>query len=114
MNFIIDNWAIILGAIAIIVVAAYAIAVFLKMPRATQIEKVKQWLLYAVVQAEKEFGSGTGKIKLRYVYDMFIVRFPWMAQVITFETFSGLVDKALEEMRVLLETNKQVQLYVTD
>ena len=57
---------------------------------------------------EKEFGSGTGKIKLRYVYDMFIVRFPWMAQVITFETFSGLVDKALEEMRVLLETNKQV------
>lgn len=114
MNFIVENWAAIIGIIALVAVAVYAIAVFLKMPRTAQIEKVKQWLLYAVIQAEKQFGSGTGKIKLRYVYDMFIARFPWMAQVITFDSFSDLVDKALEEMRVLLESNKRIESYVNE
>ena len=57
------------------------------MPTNEQLKKVKEWLLWAVAEAEKELGSGTGQLKLRYVYDMFIVKFPSLAKIISFETF---------------------------
>ncbi|MFR6482019.1 MAG: hypothetical protein ACLUPD_10785 [Anaerotignum faecicola] len=47
---------------------------------AEQREKVKEWLLLAVTEAEKELGSGTGQLKLRYVYDLFLRRFPAVAK----------------------------------
>lgn len=72
----------------------------------------KEWMLWAVTKAEKELGSGTGKLKLRYVYDMFVTKFPWLEGVISFEMVSMMVDDALEEMREMLETNKAVQEFV--
>jgi len=85
---------------------------FVKLPRGEQIKKVQEWLLWAVTEAEKQFGGGTGQIKLRYVYDLFVVRFPVIAKIISFDTFSDMVDAALEKMRKLLETNQQVEMYV--
>jgi len=69
------------------------------MPSDKQLNKVREWLLYAVTKAEKELGGGTGQIKLRYVYDMFVARFTWLARVISFEAFSMMVDEALERMK---------------
>lgn len=46
--------------------------------------------------------SGT-LLKLRFVYDLFVTKFPWIAKVLTFDKFSALVDDALDEMRNLLE-----------
>lgn len=77
-----------------------------------QRKNIKEWLLYAVTKAERELGSKTGKIKLRQVYDWFIVSFPITSKIISFNAFSRLVDIALEEMRHLLETNEQCKLYV--
>ena len=37
---------------------------------------VKEWLLWAVTQAEQYLGSGTGALKLRYVYDLAVEAFP--------------------------------------
>ena len=54
------------------------------MPSDKQLSKVREWLLYAVTKAEKELGGGTGQIKLRYVYDMFVARFTWLARVTGF------------------------------
>ena len=81
---------------------------FLKMPTAAQREKVKEWLLWAVTQAEAELGSGTGKLKLRKTY-LFIQRFPALAMAVSFDTFSLWVDEALEEMRKMLKENKAVK-----
>ena len=67
---------------------------------------------FAVTQAEKELGGGTGQIKLRYVYDMFVVKFPSLVKFISFETFSFMVDEALIKMRHLLQTNEKVEKYV--
>lgn len=67
--------------------------------------KVREWLLYAVTIAEKEYGSGTGQIKLRAVYDMFLAKYPKLSIFISFETFSGWVDIALDKMRVMIEEN---------
>ena len=47
------------------------------------LNKVREWLLYAVTKAEKELGAGTGKLKLRYVYDMFVARFEWLSMMLS-------------------------------
>ena len=91
----------------------YAVYVFVKMPSDKQLNKVREWLLYAVTKAEKELGGGTGQIKLRYVYDMFVARFAWLARVISFEAFSMMVDEALERMKKMLESNKAMQTLVS-
>ena len=75
MKYIVENWFVIVGLIAVLAAGGYAIYVFVKMPSDKQLTKVREWLLYAVTKAEKELGGGTGQIKLRYVYDMFVTRF---------------------------------------
>lgn len=75
MKYIVENWFVIVGLIAVCAAGGYAVYVFVKMPSDKQLNKVREWLLYAVTKAEKELGGGTGQIKLRYVYDMFVARF---------------------------------------
>ena len=82
------------------------------MPTNEQLKKVKEWLLWAVAEAEKELGSGTGQLKLRYVYDMFIVKFPSLAKIISFETFSYMVDEVLDEFKKLLNKNDKMKKYI--
>ena len=79
MKYIVENWFVIVGLIAVLTAGGYAVYVFVKMPSDKQLNKVREWLLYAVTKAEKELGGGTGQIKLRYVYDMFVARFTWLA-----------------------------------
>lgn len=112
MEFLINYWYFLVAAIAVLTVAGYAIYTFIKRPTTEQISKVKEWLLYAVTAAEKELGSGTGQIKLRYVYDMFIAKFPYLVKVIPFETFSILVDEALDKFRNMLDNNTNLQSYI--
>ena len=112
MEFFVNYWYLIIAAIAILSVSGYAIYTFVKRPTTEQISKVKEWLLYAVTAAEKELGLGTGQIKLRYVYDMFIAKFPYLVKVIPFETFSLLVDEALDKFRGMLDTNANLQTYI--
>ena len=112
MKFIAENWYVILIAIAALAVIAYLIYKFVKLPRGSQVAKLKEWLLYAVAEAEKELGGGTGQLKLRYVYDMFVTKFPYLVKFVSFEAFSCLVDEVLEKFRKMLETNKAVKEYV--
>lgn len=112
MEFIVNNWYIILAALAAFAVIVAAVVQFFRQPCAEQIKKVKKWLLVAVIEAEKNFGGGTGTLKLRIVYDLFVARWPWLAKIIPFETFSAWVDEALKEMRELLEKNLAIAAYV--
>ena len=113
VEFLIAYWWLLIIAVAVFAVAGYAVYVFVKMPSNSQITKVKEWLLWAVTEAERELGSGTGQLKLRYVYDMFIVKFPSIAKVISFEAFSLMVDEVLEKFRGLLDKNQSLQNYIT-
>lgn len=85
-----------------------------KLTKATeeQLNNVRQWLLYAVIEAEKYYGSNTGKLKLRMVYSMFLEKFPNLVNSISFEYFSAMVDGTLVKMRDLLDTNKDIKNYV--
>lgn len=113
MQFIINNWYIILAVLAILAASWIAVYRYFKLPSEEQIEKVRNWLLWAVTEAERELGGGTGKLKLRQVYDLFVSRFPWLAPVISFQRFAELVDDALDEMRKLLKDNIAVQAHVS-
>ena len=62
--------------------------------------------------AKKELGSGTGQLKLRYVYDMFVSKFPYLVKFISFEYFSDLVDNVLVKFRKMFETNAAIKQYV--
>lgn len=97
-------------ALAILVLAVKTLPLVYEL--ITSPKKVKEWLLYAVIEAEKEFGSGTGKLKLRSVYDAFIIRFPKLAALISFNSFSKLVDIVLKEMEKLLYSNVKVEDYI--
>lgn len=112
MEFFISYWWLIVIIIAAICVVGYIIYAFLKMPTTEQLNKVKEWLLYAVTEAEKELGSGTGQIKLRYVYDMFIAKFPFLTKAVSFEQFSLMVDEVLDKFRAMLDTNESLKTYV--
>ncbi len=112
MKFLVENWFVIVALAVLGACAGFAIYKFAKMPSDKQFSKVREWLLYAVTVAEKELGAGTGKIKLRYVYDMFVQRFGWLAKIITFEMFSIMVDDALGDMKSMLENNEAIQKLV--
>ncbi len=107
-ELLVENWYLLVATAAVVALAAAAAARFLAMPSAEQREKVKEWLLWAVTEAEKELGSGTGQLKLRQVYDLFLQRFPAIAKKISFATFSYWVDKALIDMREMLSKNKAI------
>ena len=104
IDFIISYWFYIV-IIALFITGAIFFVI-------NQKKNIKEWLLYAVIEAEKELGSKTGQIKLRQVYNSFINTFPIISKIIKFEWFSGLVDLSLVEMKELLNTNIQCNLYV--
>lgn len=102
----------------LIVIAFFVIAIcggayyFIKLPNEQRLANIKEWLKYAVTEAEKALGSGTGQLKLRMVYDMAVKQFPWVLSIITFDTFSLWVDEALEWMNNQIETNQAITEFV--
>lgn len=108
-QFIQEYWYLIIALIAVVSVVSIKAYIWFKTPGEEQKEKIRQWLIYAVAEAEKKLGSGTGQLKLRYVYNMFIAKFPAAALFIDFEDFSQMVDKALEELQELIRTNVNIQ-----
>ena len=112
MKFFIDNWYIILAALAVLAAAGIAVYRYFKLPSEEQLEKVRQWLLKAVTEAERELGGGTGDLNLRKVYDKFLIKFPWLAKVVSFKRFEEMVKKALAEMEKMLAENKNAREYV--
>lgn len=105
MKTLIEYWPVIVALTVLLIFVGGIIFAFFKSPSEMQLRKVKAWLLLAVTQAEKELGSGTGKLKLRFVYDLFLTKFKWIAYLISFETFADLVEDALDEMRDMLKSN---------
>jgi hypothetical protein len=112
IDFIQEYWFLIVAAVAAISVISIKIYLWFKKPGNEQLEQVKQWLIYAVAKAEAELGSGTGQLKLRYVYDQFIKKFPAIAIFISFEDFSKMVDAALEELEKMMKENKEIGMLI--
>lgn len=102
LDWLIENWYYIVFSILVIIGAAYGLMT----------GKAKEWLKYAVCVAEQELSSGTGQLKLRYVYDMFVAQFPKFATIVSFSIFSKWVDLALEWMREQLSNNADIKAFI--
>lgn len=109
MEWVIDNFALIIGIACLIAMVMVAVINFVKAGKEKQLATIKEWLLLAVTEAEKELGSNTGQLKLRMVYSQFIDKFKYMSLLITFDEFSLLVDDALDKMRDMLNSNQAVK-----
>lgn len=107
-EFINEYWFLIVAAIAFVSVVAIKAYKWFKKPNSEQIRQVKEWLLFAVAKAEENLGSGTGELKLRYVYDMFVAKFPAIAIFINFEDFSIMVEEALQKFEELIQINPSI------
>ena len=101
MEWIIDNWSLIITVLAVVVY-------FLLNGK----RSVMEFLLQAVIMAERDLGSGTGKIKLSVVYGNFIEKYPIFSKIIPFPVFSAWVDAVLEDMMDILSNNKKARAYV--
>ena len=114
MNWLIDNWYLVVAGFAGLALVIYCIYTFFGMPTEKQIAKVKEWLIWACIEAEKELQSGTGQLKLRQVYDAFctVPAFTWIAKVVSFDLFSMWVADALIEVKEMLINNKALAEYV--
>ena len=107
-----ENIGVAIGIITLVSVIGLGVYNFIKLGKDKQLDMVRQWLLLAVVEAEKLLGDGTGQIKLRYVYDLFIDKFKLLALILPFEKFSEMVDEALDIMRDMLANNQQLKEYI--
>lgn len=120
INFVVENWSAILVAMAIILTIVRFVVKYFNATDAErdemiqeQIDNMLEWLVGACADAEKDLGGGTGALKLRRVYDRFVVKFAWLATEISFEEFSTYVDQALQQMKVMLENNEAIKAYIT-
>lgn len=112
MTFIIENRYLILAAVAFGVSCGHTLYRLKRLPKNEQLSLVRQWLLYAVIMAEAQFGEKAGQKKLKFVYDQFVRQFPGLAKLITFEAFSALTDEALDNMRQFLADNENANAFV--
>ena len=112
MQWVYENWYFVAVGLCACAGGVMAAVKFCELSYAEKKEKVKEWLLWAVTTAEADLGGGTGNLKLRQVYDMFLERFPKIAAAVSFATFSKWVDTALIDMRKMLEQNKAVSRLV--
>lgn len=99
-----DIIALVIGGLILVITAAY-LAI-------NQKSKIIEWLKWAVSEAEKMLGGGTGQLKLRLVYNWFAEKFPVAAAVLPFRVFSAWVDTALDVMKEWLGNNKNVAGYI--
>ena len=114
MNWLIENWYVLLALIVAVGALIWLIFRFFNLPTKKQVEKVKEWLIWACVEAEKRLQSGTGQLKLRQVYDMFcaVPAFTWIAKIVSFKTFSKWVSDALVTAKKMLIENSNLAEYV--
>ena len=101
-----DAIALIIGGIILVVIVGYLVC--------NQVGKIKEWLIWAVTEAERALGGGTGQLKLRQVYDWFVAKFSCVAALVPFSVFSSWVDEALVTLEKWLTDNKQVSNYVAN
>lgn len=114
MNWLIENWMVVFGLAVAVILAAIVVYRFFGMPTEKQVAKIKEWLIWACIEAEKALQSGTGQLKLRQVYDMFcaVPAFSWVAKLISFEMFSDWVSDALITVKQMLVSNESLATYV--
>lgn len=114
MKWIVESWYLFVAILAGMGALGGAVYRFLGQPSKKQKEKIKEWLIWACIEAERTLQSGTGQLKLREVWNLFcgVSAFRWVARIISFDTFSEWVTEALAKVKRMLVENPRLASYV--
>lgn len=106
LNFVLNNWDSILAVLAIIVVAIVALV--------KQEKTIIFKMLYALVtEAEKNYGGGTGELKLASVITSVYDKLPpAIATFLPVKTLEKWVEQALTEAKNKWLKNTNVATYI--
>ena len=105
-----DNAVILCLALIITLLSGFYIYGVSKKPKDEQFEDLEYWLRKLIWEAEGYFGSKTGQIKLAYVYNLAVSKFPWIAAVMTFEEFNEkYIQGGLEWLEKQLRENPKAR-----
>lgn len=106
VNFVLANWDTILAALGVIAIAIFAVV--------KQEKAIIFKMLYALVtEAEKNYGAGTGELKLSSVVSQVYEKAPTIASIIPVGTLENWVNEALEKAKEKWAANKNVATYIT-
>lgn len=113
-NWLVENWFLLVALASALGVSVWAVVKFAGLPTETQRAKIKEWLIWACIEAERKLQSDTGQLKLREVWNMFcaVPVFTAVAKFIPFEVFSEWVKEALRKAKEMLVNNKALANYV--
>lgn len=96
------------NAVEIIVVLLVIIGLYIKIHNLIS-NNLIEWLVDKVADAESYFGSETGQLKLRSVYNSFVLQRPILAVFISFDKFKKYVDAALKKFDEMLSENGKIK-----
>ncbi len=105
-DFFVANWDIVLLVIVLVAVLVY---LWVRGGKSVVFK-----MLYAMVtEAEKEFGNGTGALKLASVIDKIYLKLPMLVRLfITADTLQKWVEMVLEEAKKTWEQNNDIAKYI--
>ena len=103
LEFLIVYAWLIISAMLITCIVAWITHIFKATPPERRWKKVFQWLLTAVLNAERLFGPGAGPYKLHFVYTEFKEAFPIQSFLMRYSTFCTLVNIAVEQMQIFFD-----------
>lgn len=106
LNFVAANWDSILAALVVIIVAIVGVV---KQEKSI----IFKMLFSLVTEAEKQYGAGTGELKLSSVVSQVYEKLPSISKLIPVKTLEKWVDEALVEAKVKWEKNANVATYIT-
>jgi uncharacterized membrane protein len=112
MDWLVKNYVLVIGLVIIAAGAGISAYRFTRKSNEQRIAAIREWLKYAVTVSEAAMQSGTGALKLQYVWSMATAQFPFIAKLISFEEFKIMVDDALVWMREQFEKNPNIKAVV--
>lgn len=106
LNFVLNNWDSILAVLAIIVITIVALV--------KQEKTIIFKMLYALVtEAEKNYGGGTGELKLASVITAIYEKLPpAIATFLPAKTLEKWVEQALEQAKEKWKKNSNIATYI--
>lgn len=99
IEFISSNSANIIFVCTVLLIVGIALAVMWKCGRKKQ---VKAFILKAVVEAEKIYGSKTGQIKFNAVVSWFYDRYPLVGLFISKDTLKEYIQEGFDKLEEIL------------
>ena len=72
MNWITENWALLLGIISIVCVCVASVVCFCRQPSSVQKAKGQRMAVVGSHERKQNLAGGTGALKLAMVYDLFV------------------------------------------